>query len=234
MKKKQIILTGHTRGIGMETLQLLLNKGFSVTGIARTKIEQEKSQNLTQFQFDLAKENELLKVGNKLKSIDCNAIILNAGFNHIKPADAYSPEEIIKIITLNLTAHAVLIRACLPSLLKNKGWIIAIGSYSGTEVEKWNNYYGAAKAGLHHLQNNLFEQYRKQGIKTCTIIPDITNSSFYNHQQIAPSNNPETFIEPGEIAKIILDILGKNSGYIPTQLVIRPQRLELIKKQRIG
>jgi short-subunit dehydrogenase len=228
---QSVLLTGHTKGVGNALLKKLLLANCRVTGIARSVIA-EPSGELIQLQADLSDSNALIKVAAQLKQASFNALVLNAGWNDIRPAEAYSVEEIIKIITLNLTAHAALIRACLPSLIQNKGVIIAVGSYAGIEVEKWNNYYGAAKAGLHHLQQNLFEQYRKQGLKVTTIIPDITLSSFYEHQQFAPANDKDSFIDADEIAGLISELLLNPPNYVPTQVVVRPQRFELTRKKK--
>jgi short-subunit dehydrogenase len=225
---KKILLTGHTKGIGNAILNSLLIHNAHVTGIARSQLK--NTDNLQQLSYDLSKEDDLKNVCRELKKESFDAIILNAGYNDIRPAESYSVEEILQIITLNFTAHAALIKTCLPNLINNKGHIIAIGSFSGIEVGKWNNYYGAAKAALHHLMQNLFEQYRKQGLKCTTIIPDITNSDFYTHQQFEPAENNDAYIEPAAIAQIVDNLLFDNKNYVTTEIIVRPQRFELKRK----
>lgn len=224
-----ILLTGHTSGIGKNLCELLLQNNYQITGIARSKIDLVKP-NLNQIQADLTNLEALKKVCNKISKTKFDIVILNAGYNDIKPAESYSINETIDICTLNFTAHAAILRACLPGLLNQKGWIFGIGSFSGLEVEKWNNFYGSAKAGLHHLLENIFNQYRKQDLKVTNIIPDIVNSSFYNHQQYKPSLNKDTYIESLEIAKLINNLIVNPPAYVPTQMVIRPQRFELVKQ----
>lgn len=226
---QRVLITGHSKGIGLQTTKLLLNKNIEVTGIARTKIPEQN--NLTQIQSDLSNVAELKKLCNSIKNNSVNTLILNAGFNFIKPPESYSVDEIIDLCTVNYTSHAAIIRACLPSLIQNKGTIIALSSLSANEVQKWNNFYGASKAGLQHLMNNLFEQYRKQGLRVTTIIPDIVNSSFYSKQDFEPGSDAETFIDEKQIAQLIFDLIVNPKPYVTTTITIRPQKFELNRKR---
>lgn len=224
-----VLITGHTSGIGNDILHHLISAGCTITGISRKQLNLNISE-LEEASYDLSDTTEIIKACNFLKTKKFNAIILNAGYNAIKPPESYRIEDVIKICTLNFTAHAAIMRACLPNLIQNKGCIIGIGSFSGTEVEKWNNYYGSAKAGFHHLLANMFEQYRKQGIRVTNIIPDITNTPFYSHQDFEPGSDPNTSINSKEVSKLVYDLILNPPTYVPTQIIIRPQRFELNKK----
>jgi short-subunit dehydrogenase len=228
--KKNILLTGHTKGIGHETLKLLLHEGYHVTGVSRTTIKSEE-KNLQQIQADLSNQNEIISLCNKLSEKSFDAIILNAGYNDIRPAESYKVDELLQIINVNFTAHAAILRACIPSLLNNKGHVIGMGSFSALETGKWNNYYGASKAGFHHLLKNIFEQYRKQGLRVSNIIPDITASEFYAHQQFEPAEDDTAYIKPQSIANIIFDLIAHPKDYVPLEIVVRPQRFELRRKK---
>ena len=224
-----ILLTGHTRGIGNEILKILLKQNCTVHGVSRSGAKNSHPK-LSEHLCDLSDTNETEKLCRKLEKIKFDAVILNAGYNHIKPADAYKTEEIIKIINVNFTSNAALIRATLPGLLNQKGTIIGLGSYSALEVAKWNNFYGASKAGFHHLLKNIFEQYRKQGLRVSNIIPDITNTTFYEHQDFEPSEDLETYIDASEIAELVYELLFNPKRYVPLELLIRPQKFEIKRK----
>lgn len=226
---KRVLITGHTKGIGAKTTRLLLDAGYEVIGIARSRGEEHPK--LTQYQMDLSSAEGIEQACKKVQPHKFDALILNAGFNQIKPAEAYGVNEIIALITGNLTAHAALIRATVAGLLQQQGIIIGLGSFSGIEVQRWNNYYGAAKAGFHHLLMNVFEQYRKQGLKVTNIVPDITHTDFYNQQDFAPSESEDAHIKPEQVADIIFNLIHQPQTYVTTQIVIRPQRFELKRKK---
>ncbi|MCA0430648.1 MAG: SDR family oxidoreductase [Bacteroidetes bacterium] len=224
-----VLITGHSKGVGKSITECLLDKGFFVTGISRTEIKNH--QNLTQHQIDLGKETEIIKICNILQKNKFDVLILNAGYNFIKPAESYTVEEIFKITNVNYTSGAVILRTCLPNLLKVKGKIIGIGSVSGKEIAKWNNYYGSSKAAFIHLLNNYFEQYRKQGLKVTTVIPDIINSDFYKQQEFETGIDPETFISVKDISDLVIELVESNKSYIVNEIVIKPQRFELNRKK---
>lgn len=227
-QKKRILITGHSRGIGYAITIKLLSLGYDVIGISRSTCL--PLDHLSQWQYDLSNPEDVIKTCNRLKKENLHSIILNAGANTIKVPDAYKANEVIDIIQLNLTTPAALINTCLPTLIKNKGNIIGIGSFSGIEIQRFNNFYGAAKSGFHHLLKNIFEQYRKQGLRVTNIIPDIVKSSFYDHQEYEPGTENDTFIQPEEIAEWVIKILTDNSNTVIQEIILRPQKFSLIKK----
>lgn len=226
---KQILITGHSRGVGKKVTEMLLLKGYYVTGIARTAMPEHP--NLIQFSADLSAQNEIIRSCNYLKDKKFNIVFLNAGFNRIKPAESYTMDEIIKITNVNYTSQAAILNACLPSILNAKGRVIGMGSISGKEVARWNNFYGAAKASLNHLLNNCFEQYRKQNLKVTTLIPDIINSEFYQEQDFEPSTNEDAYIKIKDIADLVVDLIESDKQYNINEIVIKPQRFEIIRKK---
>lgn len=227
---KHILITGHTRGLGNAiTRKLLDTNNFHIVGISRTSACLNHPL-ITEISADLSDEQQTLQLQNVLSKYHFDAVILNAGANNIKPPEAYTPQEIQKIIQLNFTSNAVLIKMCLNGLLKNKGHIIGIGSYSGIEVKKWNNFYGSAKAGLHHLLRNLFEQYRRQELKVSIVIPDIMYSDFYHHQEYQPLSEKEYALQINDVAEIISQWIICPPNYVPFEIVLRPQMFQLLRK----
>lgn len=228
---KKILITGHSRGLGRAiTEKLLLTEKFEITGISRHSSGIQHSL-LKEIQCDLSDEKNVFALQNIIQKESFHKIILNAGANNIKPPESYSLQEIQKIIQLNFTTNALLIRMCINTLIKNKGHIIGIGSYSGIEIKKWNNFYGSSKSALHHLLKNVFEQYRKQGLKVSIIIPDIMNSDFYKQQEYEPLNDSLYSLQTDEVAALISNWIISPPAYIPLEIVLRPQMFQLKKKE---
>ncbi len=222
MHKKNILLTGHSSGIGNILLYKLLEReDFLITAISRRSVKSH--ERLEQINCDLSDFNETKKLKHHLIKKHFDYIILNAGANNIKPAEAYNLEEIQKIIQLNFSSHALLFRICINGLIKKQGHVIAIGSYSGNEIKRWNNYYGAAKAAFHHFILNMFEQYRTQNVKFSLIVPEITQTPFYQNQDYKPLEDTKYSLNPTEIADFIFYqiILNEKSLY-PLQTFFKP------------
>ncbi len=228
---KTILITGHSKGLGKAiTKKLLDTNHFHIVGISRTSAHLTHPL-LTEISADLSDENQTTQLQNILSKYQFHTILLNAGANNIKPPEAYTLQEIQKIIQLNFTSNALLIKMCLNGILKNKGHIIGIGSYSGIEVKKWNNFYGSAKAGFHHLLRNLFEQYRKQGLKVSIVIPDIMYSEFYNHQEYQPLSEKEYALQINDVAEVISEWIICPPNYVPFEILLRPQMFQLKRKE---
>lgn len=224
----QIILTGHTRGIGRSLLSLLLDNQYqNIVGISRTVLGLSKVREIS---TDLSDPVQVRSVLPLLEVENPKYLILNAGGNSIKPAESYTFSEVERLFYLNLVSPSLILRACLPALLRNQGHIIVIGSYSALEIRRWNNYYGSAKAGIHHLAKNIFEQYRKQNLRVSLIVPDIVSSEFYSHQDFKPDVSAEFSISPVDVARLIFNMIDDKTDYIPLELVIRPQMFRLDRR----
>lgn len=226
---KTILITGHSKGLGKQITLKLLEKNFNIIGISRNKSDIQH-HHLKEILCDLSDENAVIKLNHILSDYDIDVLILNAGANTIKPPEGYTLSEIQKIIQLNFTSNALLIKMCLNTLLKNKGHIIGIGSYSGLEIKKWNNFYGSSKAALHHLLRNLFEQYRKQELKVSIVIPDIMYSDFYKHQEFEALENTTYSLQIKDVAEIICNWIIRPTQYVPLEIILRPQMFQLKKK----
>ncbi len=224
---KKILITGHSRGLGKAITEKLLNtRNFEIIGISRN-LSGIQHPLLKEIQCDLSQTKNIFELGQILQNENFNIVILNAGANRIKPPESYSLEEIQNIIQLNFTSNALLLRICINGLIKNKGHIIGIGSYSGIEIKKWNNFYGASKSALHHLLRSIFEQYRKQGIRTTIVIPDIMNSEFYIDQEYKPLAEANYSLQVDEVASLISNWIIQPPQFIPLEIVLRPQMFQL-------
>jgi len=74
----------------------------------------------------------------------------------------------------------------------------------------------------------LFEELRKADVKVTSINPDLTQTNFFDELQFEPSSNENTYLLAEDIAKAVLNILQFNG--VITDITVRPQRLEIIKK----
>ncbi|MFN4234638.1 MAG: SDR family NAD(P)-dependent oxidoreductase [Bacteroidia bacterium] len=222
MNRKKILITGHSSGLGKHIVEDLLSTNeYEIVGIARRKINHHPL--LHQITCDLSNYTEVKKLNHSLSKYKFDIIVLNAGANTIKPAEAYQIDEIQKLIQLNFTSHALIFRMCINGLIKTKGLVIGVGSYSGKDIKRWNNYYGASKAAFHHFMHNMFEQYRKQDVKFSLIIPDIINSPFYEKQDYKPIPDTKHSLEINQISNFICNQLIKNkTEFYPLETVFRP------------
>lgn len=232
---KMIIMTGASSGIGAAIAKELLDLDSIIFSISRNPEKATlKHPNLHYFRGDLLNQTDLNKWLSWIKNqqvTTINSLIQCAGFGIFKPLESISTEEINQLISLHLTIPIQLTRYFLSELLKSKGLLLAIGSHSGVQISRWGGPYAAAKAGLSYFMKGLFEDYRKQGLRVSQIIPDITNTPFYDSLDFKPAESVESAVNPDEIAQIIRHLYTMPEGTLISEIHFRPQKLQLIKKQ---
>lgn len=211
---KKALVTGYSSGIGKAICECLEANGYS---IIRLKTRLENTKNL---------EEEVKAV---LKTQEIDVLINCAGIGVFQPHEEISVAKIKELVDVNLTAPLILSSLVLRSLKKTKGHIINVASVEATRHSKFSALYTATKSGLRDFSLCLFEELRKADVKVTNINPDLTKTNFFNELQFEPSNNEHTHLLADDIAKAVLDILNFNG--VITDITVRPQRLEIQKKQ---
>ncbi len=166
---KNIIITGTSRGIGLELALQFAAKGHHVLAISRT-IPQALlgNENISCLSVDLAIESDLQKVADYLlatwKQVD--AIVHNAGSLLLKPFSETSQADFESIYKVNVFGVANLTRVALPYLQKGSH-VVTISSMGGIQGSlKFAGLaaYSSSKGAVITLSELLAEEYKEQGI----------------------------------------------------------------------
>ena len=210
------IVTGYSSGIGKEITTSLESNGFRVIKL------KSRLENLSKL------ESEIKEI---IKDNQIEFLVNSAGVGVFEPLETISINKIKNLIDINLIAPIALTKLLLPSLKKSKGTIINITSIEAIKASKFSSIYSASKAGLRHFSHSLFEEVRKSEVKVCSINPDLTNTEFFknNNLKFCPIDEPTYYIDPKEIAKIVLLILKSNS--VITDITIRPKKVGISSKK---
>lgn len=166
---KNIIVTGTSRGIGLELALQLATKGHRILAISRT-IPQALlgNENISCLSVDLAIETDLQKISDYLaatwKQVD--AIIHNAGSLLLKPFSETSQADFESIYKVNVFGVANLTRVGLPYLQKGSH-VVTISSMGGIQGSlKFPGLaaYSSSKGAVITLSELLAEEYKEKGI----------------------------------------------------------------------
>jgi NAD(P)-dependent dehydrogenase (short-subunit alcohol dehydrogenase family) len=166
---KNIIITGTSRGIGLELALQFANAGHQVLALSRkTPQLLIENANVTCLSVDLSKEEDLLQVeqflASSMKKID--AIVHNAGALLLKPFEETSSEEFENIYKVNVFGVANLTRVCLP-FLENGSHVVTISSMGGIQGSMkfaGLSAYSSSKGAVITLSELLAEEYKERGI----------------------------------------------------------------------
>jgi len=224
---KNAIVTGASSGIGKACCIKLLKMQYRVFGLARDFEKCEISHdNFIKIEIDLTDTDEI----KKLQKTNPYILINCAGVGYFAPHEELAYEQIAHMLALNLTAPMLITKHFLRELKQNSGYIFNINSISGIQPALFGAAYGASKAGLRHFGISLFKEARKSGLKVVNINPDITKSPFFDELHFENSQDPLSYIEPNDIAKIVEEIINKRVGTVITDITIEPQIFKLGKK----
>ena len=171
MSKRQmnVVITGCSRGIGLELVRLFMNKGHKVFALSRNVVPLmalEQNKNLQTLSFDLSNDSmEMLakSIGSFMDSVDI--LINNAGLLINKPFGELSSDDFQSSYETNVFAPVLLIQH-LQSLFSSKAHIINIGSMGGFQGSlKFPGLlaYSSAKGALACATECLQEEFRDTG-----------------------------------------------------------------------
>ncbi|WP_348810385.1 SDR family NAD(P)-dependent oxidoreductase [Flavobacterium maritimum] len=166
---KNIIVTGTSRGIGLELALQFAKAGHQVLALSR-KIPQALlgNENISCLSVDLSNESELQKVGDFLSSSwkHIDAVVHNAGSLLLKPFVETSQEDFESVYKVNVFGVANLTRICIPYLQKGSH-VVTISSMGGVQGSlKFAGLaaYSSSKGAVITLSELLAEEYKEQGI----------------------------------------------------------------------
>lgn len=167
---KNIIITGTSRGIGFELVQLFANEGHNVLALSRNEkpISNLNLKNVTSFSFDLNNEKAYEKVetfiSQNWKQVD--VLINNAGALLNKPFSEITMADFEAVYKTNVFGVAEITRKVLPFMLASSH-VVTISSMGGVQGSmKFPGLaaYSSSKAAVITLTELLAEEYKESGI----------------------------------------------------------------------
>lgn len=187
LNDKIAIITGGTRGIGLETARTFAKNGAKViifgsrqetvdkalAGLKEEGLEVDGCcPNLNSYPEIEQTVNTIL---DKYGRID--VLVNNAGISADKPIDQTPPEEFDKIIDLNVRAVFYVTKVVVPSMKKNGGGVILnTSSMVSIYGQPAGVGYPASKFAVNGLTKSLSRELAPFNIRVNAVAPGITNT----------------------------------------------------------
>lgn len=164
-----IIITGTSRGIGLELALLFAENGHQVLALSRKNNSRlTQNPNISFLSVDLSEKDDLQKVTNFIndtwKKVDI--LINNAGALVNKPFEQISSEEFEYTYKVNVFGVANLTKAVLPFMGENAHvvTISSMGGIQGSMKFAGLSAYSSSKGAVITLSELLAEEYKDKGI----------------------------------------------------------------------
>ena len=234
MEKRKAIVTGSSSGIGKEITSLLLKSGADVIGLAR---DHKKFKPDFDGYFPIAVDlSDFEKTERIIPQVlhqhsEVDVLICNAGYGDFRTLENFSAKQISDFLNLNLISHIMLCRH-LVSFMKAKGSgdIIIMGSEASIVGKKKASLYSAAKFGLRGFAQSIRDECGNSGVRVCLINPGFVRTPFFDSLNFEPGKDENNAIEPGDIAKIVCDIIETRKGTLIDEINVSPASKSIIFK----
>lgn len=220
--KKVFLVTGSSSGIGKAITKNLLKRKYNVLGISRGK-NQIINKNFTHIKTDLGNINSINKIFEVLKNknIKLDGLVNNAGINLPNKFNKISLDDYDTVLNINIRAPFFLLQKLLP-LIKKKGSIVNISSFSSYSGGPYSTHYAISKSGIDALTKNLAIFFGDKKIRVNAVSPGLIRTklakNFTKHpyfKRILLKRIGET----KEISDVVEFLLSEKSSYINGQII---------------
>ena len=237
LKDKVTLVTGASKGIGLEISKLFHSHGAKVIFADLNEPEEEILQS-TCYKFiktDLSDINQAASLPIQALEVEGKIDILvnNAGVQNVHKAEEFDDLLWAKMIQIMLIAPFQISKRVIPSMKSQRfGRIINMSSIHGLVASPFKSAYNSAKHGLIGLTKTLALELGEFGITVNAICPGYVQTKLmesqisdqaknYNMSQedvlkniiLAPSA-VKKLIQPTEVARLALFLASENSGSI--------------------
>ena len=176
-EKKNILVVGGSRGIGLGVVKAFANAGAMVFYISRSPLIESSIKKIVHIPVDLSNEEEIKKVFNIIDDYGGIDILINsAAINYINKFEKISSKEWDDVLKINLKSVFLLSQSALIRMKKNNaGKIVNISSIAGRHRSYVSGaHYVASKAGLIGLTKQLAYEVAEFNININAVCPSQT------------------------------------------------------------
>ena len=237
--KRNVVITGGSKGIGKAMVSAFLKEGDTVIFTARGEKEaknvlNEKAKEVEEGKLffvkcDVSKEEEVKKLAEYVaeKEGGCQVLINNAAIFHCGLVHEVGVESFDQQFAINVRGIFLMCKYFIPQMLENKtGNIVNIASIAGLNGGYNMAIYGASKAAVINMTRSMAMDYTRYGIRINGICPSATLTEMFlggNTEEVIEmykNNNPSRRLGlPEEIADAAVFLASEKASYISGQLL---------------
>lgn len=231
---KVVLVTGGSKGIGLESVNTFVEKGYQVITCARSietwqeVITSDPRLEVVDFQpLDLSDNNQIENFFNYIKSeYGALDIAINNASSKLSSGGTFSDvpvDNLYQTLVSDLWAQALCLKYELKLMSKGAS-IVNISSVNGIRPTPNAAMYSASKHGLEGLTHSVALEAIKDGIRVNSVAPGVTWTPRWEELQISQNPNIRSeveevvpmgrFAEPVEVVNAIEWLCSEQASYV--------------------
>ncbi len=238
MKRKTVLVTGSSIGLGSSIIKKFASNNYNVIINYNTNIDEAmklKDEILNEYNIevlvikcDISNEKDIENMKNTIinKFGKLDVLVNNASISNDSLVESKTKESFMRILEVNLVSTFLVSRTFGDLMYKNKkGIIINIGSTNGIDTYyEYSLDYDTSKAGVINLTHNLANYYSPYVNVNC-VCPGWINTPMNKNMDTEFRKNEENkillnrFAEPNEIASLVYFLSTDDASYINDSII---------------
>ena len=228
---KIVLVTGASRGIGLEVAKLFSKEGYKVIGTSRGDFNLGDligDSSAMSVQLDLMSKESINDLFEVLKSKDIlpSVLINNAGITKDQLFLRMKDKDWDEVIETNLNGLFRVTKAFIKPMVKNKfGRVINISSVAGLMGNSGQVNYSSSKSAMIGFSRSLAKELGSRNITSNVVAPGFIETdmtTFLNDdEKIEVSKNipMKRFGTVEDVAKCIVFLASDKANYITGQII---------------
>lgn len=229
---RRAVVTGGTRGIGLATVRLLIEKGYLVTALYSSDEEsavraREACPQAEFLRADVTDEESINRVFEGIPRLD--VLILNAGVSHFAQVQDEGYGDFKRVMDVNMGGAFLCAKYAVPKLISFGGAIVCVSSVWGECGASCESSYSASKGAMIAFSKALAKELAPANVTVNCVTPGVVATKMNDHltaeEKLALEGEIPLgrFARPIEVAEAIVflaearyitgQVLGVNGGF---------------------
>jgi NAD(P)-dependent dehydrogenase (short-subunit alcohol dehydrogenase family) len=195
LKNSVAVITGASRGLGLEIARAYAERGAKLVLVARgaealedAAADLRRVTDIVAVAADVSEDAERI-VEEGLRAFGRIDVLVNnaseLGPSPMPSLEEYRWQDLERVLRVNVLAPLHLTQLVLPGMkARGSGVIVNVTSDAGVAAYAGWGGYGASKAALEHLSRTLAEELKDSGVRVFVVDPGDMNTVM--HQQAEP------------------------------------------------
>ena len=230
---KTALVTGASRGIGLETTRrFILNNDDITTVVMFARASEDFEKNVADLEAELPIGRRLVPVNVDVGDRDAlqravteayeqvggiDILVNNAGYTNPVPLQQVDMDDFEKTINVNLYGPFTIVQTLL-NLGNRFDLIVNIASTAGINGRSGWLTYSASKAAVINMSQVMREELAIYGTRVVCLSPGRTATAL--RKTLAPDEDPSTIMQPGHVAQVINTMSSPVGRFIDSENIV--------------